>query len=242
MRLKAFVLDGARIANKVLKEFDRVMLELKQEKEVQQTKTRELDDILDVSIMAWLGKITADMNAMVSTIADNCDALSKTFASLSEDIANTKRTQHAVNAKFDASFTHLADRLQKHNAQVAQMMESIEKSLLQTIHEQLEELESNLKSKLTNVSETLDRVISPTPLQQENHISTTTLDSGNKATAHMDTSNGSGTTATATEHNTQAPMHGLVDAHNSLANDYHGGEPLYQTLWEGFPSHIGRPV
>jgi hypothetical protein len=104
------------------------------------------------------------------------------------------------------------------------MMESIEKSLSQTIHIQLEELEFNLKSKLTAVSETLNRVVSPTPLQQENHISMTTSDSGNKATTHMDTGNGSGITAMATEHNTQqATMPGLEDAHNSLANDHHGG-------------------
>ncbi len=37
-----------------LKEIDRMMLELKQEKEAQQTKTWELEDILDVSILAWL--------------------------------------------------------------------------------------------------------------------------------------------------------------------------------------------
>jgi hypothetical protein len=110
------------------------MLELKQEKEVQQTKTRELEDILDVSITALLGKITADMNAIVSTIADNCKALSKISARLSEAIADSKRTQHAINAKLDASFTHLTYRLKKHNAQVAQTMESIEKTLLQTIH------------------------------------------------------------------------------------------------------------
>ncbi len=97
------------------------------------------------------------MNAIVSTIADNLEASSKNFARLSEAIANTKRTQHAVNAKFDASLNHLAERLQKHNAQVAQMMESIEKSLLQTIHEQLEELEFYLKSKLTAVLVTLNR-------------------------------------------------------------------------------------
>ncbi len=197
---------------------------------------------MDVSIIAWLSKITANMNAIVSTIADNCEALSKTFARLSEAIANTKRTQHAVNAKFDASFTHLADRLQKHNAQVAQTIESIEKSLTQTIHNHLEELESNLKSKLTAVLETLVRVVSPTPLQQENHISTTTLDSGNKAMTHMDTGDGLGITATATEHNSKAPLQELADAHNSPANDCHGGEPLYQTVWEGFPSHIGQPV
>jgi hypothetical protein len=218
------------------------MLELKQEKEVQQTGTWELEDILDVSIMSRLGKITANMNANVSTIADNCEALPKTFARLSEVIAKTKCTQHAVNEKFDASFTHLADRLQKPDAQVAQTMDSIEKSLLQTIHEQLEELESNLKSKLTAVLETLDRVVSPAPLQQEKYISRTTLDSGNKATTHMDTGNGSGITAVATKHNTQASMQGLGDAHNSLANDHHGGEPLYQTDRKGFPSHIGRPV
>jgi hypothetical protein len=129
VQLQAFVLDGVRIADKALKEFDRIMLELKQEKEVQQTKTWELEDILDVSITARLGKITADMNAIVYTIAENCEASSKTFARLSEAIADTKRTQHAVNAKFDASFTHLSDRLQKHDAQVAQTMESIEKSL-----------------------------------------------------------------------------------------------------------------
>jgi hypothetical protein len=32
VRLWAFVLDGTRIADKALKEFDRIMLELKQEK------------------------------------------------------------------------------------------------------------------------------------------------------------------------------------------------------------------
>jgi hypothetical protein len=50
----------------------------------------------------------------------------------------------------------------------------------------------------------------------------------------MDTGNGSRITATATEHNSQAPMQGLADAHNSLANDHHGGEPLYHTVQEGF--------
>jgi hypothetical protein len=106
------------------------MLEPKQEKEVQQTKTWELEDILNVGITTQIGKITANMNSIVSTIVDNCEASSKTFARLSEAIADTKRTLHAANAKSDASFTNLADRLQKHDAQVAQMMESIEKSLL----------------------------------------------------------------------------------------------------------------
>jgi hypothetical protein len=122
------------------------------------------------------------------------------------------------------------------------MMESIEKSLLQTIHKQIEELESTLKSKLTAVLETLNRVVSPTPLQRENHISMTTLDSDNKAMTHMDTGDGSRITAMATEHNTQESMQGLADAHNSLANDHHGGEPLHRTVQEGFPSHIGQPV
>ncbi len=95
-------------------------------------------------------------------------------------------------------------------------------------------LESNLKSTLTAVSKTLNRVVSPTPLQQENHISTTTSDSGNKATAHMDTGDGSRITAMASEHNTQTPMQGLADAHNSLANDHHGGDLYIKQFGKGF--------
>jgi hypothetical protein len=48
VRLWKFVLDGARITDKAFKEFDMIMLELKQEKEVQQTENWELEDILDV--------------------------------------------------------------------------------------------------------------------------------------------------------------------------------------------------
>ncbi len=60
------------------------------------------------------------MNVIASTITDNCEASSKTFARLSEAIVDTKHTQQAANAMFDTSIlTHLADRLQKHDEQVA---------------------------------------------------------------------------------------------------------------------------
>ncbi len=76
MRLHAFVQDGARVLDKALNEFDRMLLDLKQEKEAQKTKTRELENILDDSMLAWLGKVTANMNAVVSTVEVNCMVLS----------------------------------------------------------------------------------------------------------------------------------------------------------------------
>jgi hypothetical protein len=118
MRLHAFVSDGARVTDRVLQHFDSMLLEFRQERVDQQTKIWELESMVNNSILARLGKITANMNAIVSMIAENCVALTKTFAMLSDTIADNRRIQHAVNAQFDASLTHLAERLQNHDAQI----------------------------------------------------------------------------------------------------------------------------
>jgi hypothetical protein len=160
-----------------------MMLELKQEKEAQQTKTRELESIVDDSILAWPGKIAANMSATVSTIADNCVALSKAFAKLSDAIADTNRTQHAVDAIFDTSLTRLAEQLQKHDAQVMKTSDGMDhyEKLFQKLEDhiprvsQFAEAGTSIATNMANVHEKMES-IERSLLQKIENLDTTMLD------------------------------------------------------------------
>jgi hypothetical protein len=161
MQLCVFVRDGARVMDRVFKEFDRMLLEFKQEKEAQQIKIWELESVVDDSVLAWLQKITTNMNEIVSTIVDNCVASFKTFAMLSDTLADNKHIQHAVTVQFDASLTHLAKRLQKRDALVMQTSDCLKHygKLFNKIEDHLPRVSQLAKAAGTSMATNLANVL-----------------------------------------------------------------------------------
>ncbi len=118
---------------------------------------------------------------------------------------------------------------------------------MESIQTYLEALESSLKVRLAAVLETIDQILSPTTLRQENNNSLANLESGDMEKDNVgSTGTGSAITEAAIQDDARANMNmgPVEDAQDSPDNQHHGGGApgCAHPVWEGFPSNLEPPV